>query len=95
MARLLSPHTLLLLAFSNLSTGKHNVKETIVVEVKPYKETREPTPQKNLTKKYLYEVKTWSINKSKWEYAIEYCKDRNWKFMILTEKELFKNGNSF
>ena len=75
--------------------NKHNVKETIVVEVKPYKETREPTPQKNLTKKYLYEVKTWSINKSKWNYAIEYCKDRNWKFMILTEKELFKNGNSF
>ena len=75
--------------------NKHNKKETIVVEVKPYKETKEPTPQKNLTKKYLYEVKTWSINKSKWNYAIEYCRDRNWKFMILTEKELFKNGHSF
>ena len=75
--------------------NKHNQKETIVVEVKPYKETKEPIPQKNLTKKYLYEVKTWSINKSKWNYAIEYCRDRNWKFMILTEKELFKNGHSF
>ena len=76
-----------------VTSAKNN--KTIVVEVKPYKETREPTPQKNITKKYLYEVKTWSINKSKWNYAIEYCRDRNWKFMILTEKELFKNGHSF
>ena len=75
--------------------NKHQQKETIVIEVKPYKETLEPVSQKNLTKKYLYEVKTWSINKSKWEATIEYCKDRKWKFMILTEKELFKNGHSF
>ena len=75
--------------------NKHNIKETIVIEVKPHKETKEPKPQKNLTRKYLYEVKTWSINKSKWEYAIQYGKDRKWKFMILTEKELFKNGHSF
>ena len=68
--------------------NKEGKLETIMIEVKPFKETKEPKPQKRLTKNYLYEVKTWSINKSKWEAAIEFCKDRKWKFMIITEKEL-------
>jgi hypothetical protein len=68
--------------------NKQGQLETIMIEVKPYKETKEPKPQKRLTKNYLVEVKTWSINKRKWEAAIEFCKDRRWKFMIITEKEL-------
>lgn len=62
--------------------------ETILIEVKPFKETKEPKPRNRITKNYLYEVKTWGINSSKWKAAEEYCKDRKWKFMILTEKEL-------
>ena len=68
--------------------NKQGQLETIMIEVKPYKETKEPKPQKRLTKNYLAEVKTWGINKNKWEAAIEFCKDRKWKFMIITEKEL-------
>jgi hypothetical protein len=68
--------------------NKQGQLETIMIEVKPYKETKEPKPQKRLTKNYLAEVKTWGINKSKWEAAIQFCKDRKWKFMIITEKEL-------
>ena len=62
--------------------------DTVVVEIKPHKETVEPTPQKNLTKRYLYEVKTWGVNSSKWKAARSYCADRGWEFMILTENEL-------
>jgi hypothetical protein len=62
--------------------------ETILIEVKPFKETKEPKPRNSITRNYLYEVKTWGINTSKWKAAEEYCKDRKWKFMILTEKEL-------
>lgn len=68
--------------------NKQGQLETIMIEVKPYKETKEPKPQKRLTKNYLYEVRTWGINKSKWSAAIDFCKDRKWKFMIITEKEL-------
>ncbi len=68
--------------------NKQGQLETIMIEVKPFKETKEPKPQKRLTKKYLYEVRTWGVNKSKWEAAIEFCKDRKWKFIIITEKEL-------
>ena len=48
------------------------------------------TPQrtKRKTKKYLNEVRTWVTNEAKWKNAVEYCKDRNMEFMILTEVEL-------
>lgn len=62
--------------------------DTVVVEIKPHKETVEPTAQKKLTKKYLYEVKTWGVNSSKWTAANKYCKERGWDFVILTENEL-------
>lgn len=62
--------------------------ETIVIEVKPKKQTVPPSPQKNVSKKYLYEVAEWGKNQAKWEAANKYCKQKGWKFMIVTEKEL-------
>lgn len=61
---------------------------TTVIEVKPYAQTQEPKRQDKLTKKYLSEVKTYGVNKYKWDAAIEYCKDRGWNFIIMTEYEL-------
>lgn len=66
-------------------TGKIDV---IMVEVKPYNQTQQPTVQSRRTKKYITEVKNWAINSRKWEAAREYCADRKWKFIILTEHEL-------
>ena len=68
--------------------NKEGMTETIMIEVKPLKETREPKKRSRITKQYLYEVRTWGINNAKWKAAKEYCKDRKWKFMIITEKEL-------
>ena len=62
--------------------------ETFLIEIKPLKETQEPKKRSRVTKKYLYEVKTWGINSSKWKAAKEFCADRKWKFKIITEKEL-------
>jgi len=62
--------------------------ETWVVEIKPSHQTKEPRPQTRMTKKYINEVKTYAINKYKWDYAVEWCKDRNYKFVIFTEREL-------
>jgi hypothetical protein len=64
------------------------VVETLMLEVKPYKETQPPNKQTKRTKKYLREVYTWGINNAKWEAAREYCNERKWKFLILTENEL-------
>ena len=68
-------------------------RETIMIAVKPYAQTKEPkikSKSSKPTKKYLYEVSTYSINIAKWKAAKEFCADKNWKFMLLTEKELPK-----
>jgi len=64
--------------------------ETWMIEVKPKKQTKPPEPQKRVTKRYLTEVATWGVNEAKWKAAIEYCKDRKWKFVIFTEDQLPK-----
>jgi hypothetical protein len=62
--------------------------ETVVVEIKPAKETVAPAVQTKKTKRYLREVYTWGINSAKWEAARSFCADRKWKFIIMTEHEL-------
>ena len=59
-----------------------------MVEVKPFKQTKEPKTQKKITKRYISEVLTWAVNKAKWNAAEEVCQDNGYKFMIITEKEL-------
>ncbi len=59
-----------------------------MVEVKPFRQTQEPKTKKKNTKAYITEVVTWGINKAKWKAAKEFCKDRGWQFMLITEKEL-------
>ena len=67
---------------------KDGKTQTLIVEIKPLKQTIEPQRQNKKTKRYINEVMTWGINSSKWKAAKDFCKDRNWQFLILTEKEL-------
>ena len=59
-----------------------------LIEVKPSKQTQMPVVKKH-TRRKLNEVVTYAVNQSKWKAAEEYCRDRGWKFMVITEKELF------
>ena len=69
--------------------NKEGIVETIMIEVKPYKQTLPPQVQQGKpTKRYLNEVATWGINSSKWKAAEAYCADRGWRFIKITEKEL-------
>ena len=64
------------------------IKEYLV-EIKPKKQTEEPNRNpKKRTKQWLYEVTTWGKNQAKWAAAKEFCADRNWEFLILTEEHL-------
>jgi hypothetical protein len=67
---------------------EENKSRTIVIEVKPKKETKPPRKRTKITPRYLSEMKTWSINEAKWKYAKEFCEDRKWEFKILTEDQL-------
>lgn len=65
-----------------------NKIETHLIEVKPFKQTKPPAIQKRKTKRYINEVTTYLVNEAKWKAAVEYCKDRQWQFQIITENEL-------
>lgn len=70
----------------NTSDGK---TKTVLIEVKPYAQTVPPTIKENTkSKKYINEVTTWGVNSAKWKAAKEYCKDRGYEFIIMTEKNL-------
>jgi len=67
---------------------KDDKLKTMVIEIKPKKQTQPPTQKKRKTKQYITEVTTWSVNQAKWKAATEYCLDRGWEFRILTEDHL-------
>jgi hypothetical protein len=70
-------------------------KQTILIEVKPEAQTVPPsqnnklTPKGKVSRKYLNEVMTYGVNDAKWKAAQEFCADRGWNFLIMTEKHLF------
>lgn len=66
------------------STGK---QITVVMEVKPFKQTQKPV-QKRRTQKFLQEAATYAINQEKWRAADLFCKEHGWQFKLITEKEL-------
>ena len=62
--------------------------EAMILEVKPLMQSKPPQKRSRVTKQYIREVMTWGVNEAKWTAAVEYCKDRNWKFKVITEKDL-------
>lgn len=61
-----------------------------LVEIKPKKQTK--PPKKHGNKKQttlLYETTTYLTNMAKWEAARKFCQKNKYKFIILTEDELF------
>ena len=75
----------------NTIVMKQNGKlQKYLVEIKPYSQTIPPKPHGNKKKStVIYEQVTYAKNKSKWMAAEQWCKKYGYKFIILTEKELF------
>ena len=66
---------------------QENREITVILEVKPFKQTQLPT-QKRRTQKFIQEVATYAINQEKWRAADLFCKEHGWQFKLITEKEL-------
>ena len=62
--------------------------KTVLVEIKPKKETMPPEFKGRRTKRYLEESFTFVKNQNKWAAAKEYAEDRGWKFEVWTEDTL-------
>lgn len=74
--------------------NKYGETEVNLIEVKPFKQTQPPAVMEGKgkpTRRYLNEVMTWGVNSAKWKAAREFCADRGWNFVIITEKELGLN----
>ena len=69
-----------------------NDGRTILVEIKPKRQTKPPKKKARTSRRYLKEVVSYGINTSKWKYAKEYAKDRGWEFQIWTEDTLKEKG---
>jgi hypothetical protein len=66
---------------------KDGTIKTLVLEVKPEKQTQMPT-QKRKTQRFLQEIATYAVNQEKWRAADLFCKEHGWQFKIITEKDL-------
>ncbi len=70
-----------------LKEGKQTKK--YLFEIKPYKQTLQPTySSRKKQSTILYETATYSINQAKWKAAEEWCAQRDFQFIILTEKHI-------
>jgi|GEM_PF-5055637 len=63
--------------------------KNFLIEIKPYSQILEPPKPKRKTKTYINEMKTYFVNRVKWKAAEEYCKNKGWIFLILTDKGEF------
>ena len=66
--------------------------DSIIVEIKPKVQTKEPSAPKRKTKKYAQEYMTWLVNQAKWEAAYKVAEKNNLKFQIWTEDTLNEMG---
>lgn len=72
-----------------------NKYETLMIEIKPKSQTKPPNPSKKfntptgrVSRRYLNEAATYSVNRAKWDAAERYCKERGWHFLIYTEDQI-------
>jgi len=73
--------------YMKLKVGE--VVKEYLVEVKPERQCSAPTNHGNKKRTtLLYENLQWAINQAKWEAAEAYCKKKNYKFLIINEKNI-------
>jgi hypothetical protein len=82
--------------FPDFVIRKRNADQTlstIMVEIKHTSELKDPRPPKDGrgSRRFLNEAATRVINDAKWNAARAFCAERNWQFVVLSEKELGKN----
>jgi hypothetical protein len=63
---------------------------TQLIEIKPFKECSPPvkSPTAKTNRRYIKESLTYVTNQCKWKAAESYCADRNWKFKVITERDM-------
>ena len=72
----------------HIKEGSNIVK--YLVEIKPKKQTLPPTKHGNKKPTtIIYENQTYAVNTAKWKSAKAWCNKNKYRFIILTEDQLF------
>ena len=71
-----------------MTVRNNGVDKTYIVEIKPESQTKVPLKNNKRNSTYINEMMTYAVNEAKWNSAIRYAKDRNYEFIIITEKHL-------
>lgn len=82
--------------FPDFIVKKKNAKgivEVLIIEIKPKHQTKPPNINTKRNKKTMInEAITYQVNQAKWKAAEQFCADRKYKFVVLTEDQLGING---
>jgi len=67
-----------------------NKNQVWMVEIKPDKQTRlSPKTTLKSKRRQLTETLTYAKNQAKWTAAKTLCDNKGWKFIVITEKDLY------
>lgn len=73
--------------------GSDGAQQTWMVEIKPASQVKSPaTKRYSNARRQLRETVEYAKNQAKWAAAKACCESKGWKFVVLTEKELYPNG---
>lgn len=81
------PHRYFVDFYMKLQDKDGNINKYLI-EIKPKKFTQEPKKPNKITKYFIQEVYTYGVNQAKWKAATDFCLDRKWQFLVLTEDDL-------
>lgn len=60
-----------------------------MIEIKPLAQSLPPAPNGKNKQRYVNECITYAVNQAKWKAAEEWCEQRNIRFTVMTEKDIF------
>ena len=80
---------------NSLVLQQGNSKVKYLIEIKPYSQTQQPVMRgRKKQSTLLHEQATYAINQAKWKAAKLWADDHGYKFLILTERELFSGKSA-
>lgn len=80
---------------NSLVLNERGHKRRYLVEIKPYSQTQRPVMRgRKKQSTFLHEQTTYDINQAKWRAAKQWAEEHNYKFLILTERELFSGKSA-
>lgn len=71
-----------------IALNDNGIIKKFVVEIKPSTQVQKPVTGKKKHSTMVYESARYVQNQAKWTAAKKWCEQRNYSFLILTEKEL-------